>query len=134
MVEAVVDTSILIADGADDEIEPDLTGFTALHVSSISYSELAGGIAVATGVIRARRQARYSHIQRVYGEGLPFDDDCVREYLLLTELVVAAGRSHRTRVVDRMIAATARAHDMTVITRNLADFQCFAGMVAVVER
>lgn len=133
MAEAVVDTSILIAAGGD-EPAPDLSGFTGLHVSSISYSELAGGIAVATGARRARRQARFSDIQRVYGAGLPFDDDCAREYLLLSELVVAAGGSYRAHMLDRMIAATARVHGMTVLTRNLADFKPMSELVTVEER
>jgi hypothetical protein len=133
MADALVDTSILIAAGGEQPA-PDLTGFEGLHVSSISYSELAGGIAVATGVARARRQARFSDIQRVYGEGLPYDDDCAREYLLLTELVVAAGRSHRVHILDRMIAATARAHGLTVLTRNMADFKPMSELVTVEER
>lgn len=133
MTGALVDTSILIATGGE-EPPPDLSGFGGLQVSSISYAELAGGIAVARGLARARRQARFSDIQRVYGDGLPFDDDCAREYLLLTELVVAAGGGHRAHTLDRMIAATARAHRLTVVTRNLSDFRLMSDLIRVEER
>ena len=130
---ALVDTSLLIAAGGEERI-PDLTGFAGLRVSSLSYSELAGGIAATTGAVRARRRARLSDIQQVYGTGLPYDDDCAREYLLLTELVVAAGASHRAHVLDRMIAATARAHGLVLLTRNPRDFRNLIDLVVVEER
>ena len=47
---------------------------------------------------------------------------------------MAPGRSHRAHILDRMLAATARAHGMTVLTRNMADFKLMFQLVTVEER
>lgn len=121
-MKALLDTNILIAgdDGADP---PDLRGFAGLCVSSVSYSELASGVVISTGIVRARRRARLNALRATFGAGLSYDDACVEEFSLLTELVVSNGGSHRAHVLDRMIAATARAHGLVLVTRNIKDFR-----------
>lgn len=118
---ALLDTNILIA-GDDGAGRPDLRGFADLHVSSVSYSELASGVAASTGIVRVRRRARFNALRTTFGLGLGYDDDCVEEFSVLTELVLSRGGSRRAHVLDRMIAATARAHRMVLVTRNIKDF------------
>ncbi|GAA4962632.1 VapC toxin family PIN domain ribonuclease [Kineococcus glutinatus] len=71
-------------------------------ISILTMFELAGGIdSVTDPVERAARQRRY--------------DDAAA--------VVAIGRRSRPRHLDLMIAATARAHDLTPITSDLDDYR-----------
>jgi predicted nucleic acid-binding protein len=51
---------------------------------------------------------------------LPMDVECFREYARLIH-----GKSHDL-VEDAMIAATARVHRLTVVTRNIKDFRYFS--------
>lgn len=118
---ALLDTNILIA-GDDGAGRPDSHGFADLHVSSVSYSELASGVASSTGIVRVRRRARFNALRATFGLGLGYDDACVEEFSVLTELVVSRGGSHRAHVLGRMIAATARAHRMVLVTRNIEGF------------
>ena len=65
-------------------------------------------------------------------EPLPFDAVAARSYGLLVAAVVEAGRSHRSRVTDLLIAATAHANGLALYTRNRDDFAGLANLVAVV--
>lgn len=55
---------------------------------------------------------------------LPFDDACVAAYRRIVEEV---GFSRR-KVIDRMIAATALVHQLTLVTLNGADFTDVPGL------
>jgi predicted nucleic acid-binding protein len=50
---------------------------------------------------------------------LPFDEACVAVY----RVIIEARGYNRPRLVDRMIAATAMAHDLTLVTMNGDDFR-----------
>jgi toxin FitB len=50
---------------------------------------------------------------------LPMDGDCFREFGRLTKGQTVA------LIMDSMIAATARVHGLTVVTRNVRDFERF---------
>lgn len=49
---------------------------------------------------------------------LPFDESCIQSY---RSIVASTGYSRR-KVNDRMIAATALAHDLSLITLNASDY------------
>jgi len=49
---------------------------------------------------------------------LPFDDRCAAAYARVAAVTRASGRSHRSRVADLLIAATALAHQLPLYTRN----------------
>ena len=52
---------------------------------------------------------------------LPFDEPCSRFYGLVLAEARAAGKPIQT--ADAMIAATAKVHKLTVVTRNVTDFK-----------
>ncbi|GAB2606952.1 hypothetical protein GCM10009696_10470 [Kocuria himachalensis] len=53
---------------------------------------------------------------------------------VLVEEAVRNGASHRKNVIDRMIAATAMVHGLTLVTRNTDDFKHLTGLVGVERR
>jgi len=53
-------------------------------------------------------------------------------YGLLASQAVKAGRQPRARVMDLLIAATARAYDAALFTRNSEDLHGLAGLVEIV--
>ena len=99
-------------------------------VSAITVAELAAGPHVTTDAAEGAR--RQLHLQRVEAqfEPLPFDAEAARSYGLVVAAVVAAGRSHRSRIADLLIAATAHANGLPLYTRNPDDF---AGLREVIQ-
>lgn len=99
-------------------------------VSAITLAELAAGPHLAaTGAESARRQARLQQVEAAF-EPLPFDIVAARSYGQVVAAVAETGRSHRRRVADMLIAATAHANQLTLYTRNPDDF---AGLDTLVE-
>ena len=130
---ALLDTSILISIAASDETTPDLTDFANLYVSSLTWNELTLGMHQVKSLQEyKRRAARIQALKKTLGRGLPFDDDCDEMY---DELLVRVGQRSGTPKAhrfDRMIAATAMAHELVLVTRNGDDFKMFEGMLDVV--
>lgn len=119
----VLDTSVLLA--ADPPI---LDGEVA--VSAASLAELHFGVLVTTDpAVRAERLHRLTALEARFAP-LPVDDAVAREYGRLAA-VVAAGRQPRARVMDLLIAATARAHDAVLVTRNASDLVGLEDLVRV---
>ncbi|WP_157621753.1 hypothetical protein [Serinicoccus hydrothermalis] len=69
--------------------------------------------------------ARYLALRERFGPGIAFDDDCVQAYDRIITQETAGGSSPRSQVMDRMIAATAAAHDFTLVSR---DRHAFSGL------
>jgi len=91
-------------------------------LSILTRVELEGAVArhpAESEVHRANIDALVSRLAV-----FPFDDRCADCY---SRIVVAAGWS-RTRIFDRMIAATAIANDRTLITMNGRDFSDIPGL------
>lgn len=129
MAAGLLDTSVVIdwddravADALPDEVA----------VSAVTVAELAAGPHLtSSGVERANRQARLQQVEAMF-EPLPFDAVAARSYGLIVAAVVEAGRSHRSRVADLLIAATAHANELALYTRNQDDFAGLANVVSVV--
>lgn len=101
-------------------------------VSTITLAELAAGPHLAaTGAESARRQARLQQIEAAF-EPLPFDLAAARSYGQVVAAVAVTGRSHRRRAADMLIAATAHANQLTLYTRNPADFTGLGALVEIV--
>ncbi|MEA3048495.1 MAG: tRNA(fMet)-specific endonuclease VapC [Sphingomonadales bacterium] len=97
-------------------------GVDSLYLSVVSQVELETGLFMdgeLDPVLRARRDAV---LERV--ESLPFTE---REVAAYAAIIAAMGFSRRL-VVDRMIAATALAHGLTVATLNPRDFRAIPGL------
>jgi predicted nucleic acid-binding protein len=97
-------------------------GVDSLYLSVVSQVELEAGLFMdgeLDPVLRARRDAV---LERV--ESLPFTE---REVAAYAAIIAAMGFSRRL-VVDRMIAATALAHGLTVATLNPRDFRAIPGL------
>ncbi len=102
-----------------------------LAISVVSLAELHFGVLVADDDdARARRLSRLSALQRRF-DPLPIDEVVAESYGLLASRVVMLGRQPRARVMDLLIAATARAHDATLYTRNIDDLRGLEGLVAI---
>jgi toxin FitB len=132
---ALLDTNILIASKSETEPAPDLSGFGDLMVSSLSWSELVMGLHTTTSLSEYKRRARrLGVLQETYGDGLPYDDDCVESYNDLLEHTGQRGGEAKAKKLHRMIAATAMAHELVLVTRNVDDFRTFEGMLDIMER
>jgi predicted nucleic acid-binding protein len=129
MPAGLLDTSVVI-----DWDDPTVAGGLpeAVAVSAITLAELAAGPHLAaTSSEGARRQARLQQLEATF-EPLPFDATAARSYGQIVAAVVETGRSHRRRVADLLIAATAHANGLALYTRNPDDFAGLSDLVDVV--
>jgi predicted nucleic acid-binding protein len=124
----VLDTSVIIDMDAlpEDKLPAEST------ITAITMAELSAGLHTTTDP--AERAARAGRLQRAEAawEPLPFDSNAARRYGQLVALVVAAGRQHRPRRLDLMIAATAAESRLPVFTRNADDFSGLESAVTVI--
>ncbi len=129
MSAGLLDTSVVI-DWDDPKVAAALPDEVA--VCAITLAELAAGPHLAsTGAERARRQTRLQQLESAF-EPLAFDAAAARSYGQIIAAVVEAGRSHRRRLADLLIAATAHANGLTLYTRNPDDFTGLASLIEVV--
>ncbi|HEY2214147.1 MAG TPA: type II toxin-antitoxin system VapC family toxin [Acidimicrobiales bacterium] len=129
MTTGLLDTSVVI-DWDDPKVTASLPEEVA--VSAITLAELAAGPHLATSSLEsARRQARLQQVEAAF-EPLPFDATAARSYGLVVAAVAETGRSHRSRVADLLIAATAHANGLTLYTRNPDDFAGLGDLVELV--
>ena len=129
MAAGLLDTSVVI-DWDDRTVAAALPH--AVAVCAVTLAELASGPHLASsGPERANRQARLQQVEAMF-EPLPFDAVAARSYGLIVAAVVEAGRSHRSRIVDLLIAATAHANHLALYTRNPDDFAGLDNLVPVV--
>jgi len=127
MSTGLLDTSVVI-DWDDPAVAAALPDEAA--VSAITLAELTAGPHLApTGTEAARRQARLQQVEATF-EPLAFDVAAARSYGQVVAAVAETGRSHRRRVADLLISATAHANGLALYTRNPGDF---AGLDALVE-
>lgn len=101
------------------------------YVSVITLAEIQKGIELlADGKRRAQLEQWLQQDLETWFSGrvLDVDRQVARRWALLVAQGVRKGRPLPT--VDSLIAATALAHDLTVVTRNVRDFES-AGVVTV---
>jgi predicted nucleic acid-binding protein len=129
MTTGLLDTSVVI-DWDDPDVISVLPDETA--VSAVTLAELAAGPHLApTSVESARRQARLQQVEATF-EPLPFDVAAARSYGQVIAAVADSGRSHRRRVADLLIAATAHANGLALYTRNPDDFTGIERLVEII--
>ena len=98
---------------------------TNLFLSVVTVAEITEGIAKAKRKGARRKASDLSAwlqtLLHLYGERvLPFDTPTAEIAGVLADL--ARGRGHSPGFADVVIAATARRHDLTVLTRNERHF------------
>jgi tRNA(fMet)-specific endonuclease VapC len=120
----LLDTSVAIhlrdqTAGLGDRI----ANFTSqAFLSAISRVELEGGVA-AIPELSALRRAKLN-VLLANLEVIEFTDEMAEIY---GRIVLQAGYSRR-KIIDRMIAATALVHDLTLVTTNGDDFADIDGL------
>jgi predicted nucleic acid-binding protein len=101
-------------------------------VCAITLAEQAAGQHLATSSSEgARRQARLQQVEATF-EPLPFDATAARSYGQIVAAVVETGRSHRRRIADLLVAATAHANGLALFTRHPDDFAGLSDLVHIV--
>ena len=118
----LLDTSVFIAREQGRPIAVDRLPEESA-VSVVTLAELELGIHMASeDDVRAKRLRTLQAVQRTYA-ALPIDEAVSSAF---AELVASARRSgSRPRIQDAWIAATARAHEVPVVTqdRDFADLE-----------
>lgn len=92
-----------------------------LHLSAVTLAEIQAGIELTReqdGAKAAEIEAWLDQLARAYNV-LPMDGAVFRAWARLMH------RQSDTLYEDAMIAATARVHQLTVVTRNTTDFKSF---------
>jgi hypothetical protein len=129
MASGLLDTSVVIA-WDDPAVAAALPEDAA--ICAITLAELAAGPNLASSRVEsARRQARLQEVETTF-EPLPFDAASARSYGQIVAAVVGIARSHRPRVADLLIAATAHANGLPLYTRNPSDLACLRGLVDII--
>jgi predicted nucleic acid-binding protein len=129
MSSGLLDTSVVI-DWDDPDVIAALPDEAA--ICAITLAELTAGPHLAsTGAEGARRQARLQQLEATF-DPIPFDVAAARSYGQLVAAVVESGRSHRRRIADLLIAATAHANGLSLYTRNPDDFSGLESLVAII--
>jgi len=129
VTQGLLDTSVLI-DLDDPAVVGALPDLSAISV--IGLAELAAGPHLAVDPIeRAKRQVRLQQVESRF-DPLVLDSAAARSYGQVVAAVVAAGRSHRSRVADLLLAAVAHARKLPLYTRNPDDFYGLEDLITIV--
>jgi len=125
----LLDTSVVI-DWDDPAVATALPDEAA--ICAITLAELTAGPHLASsGDERARRQARLQQVEASF-DAIVFDAAAARSYGQVVAGVLAIGRSHRRRIADLLIAATAHANGLQLYTRNPDDFDGLERLIEII--
>src|SRR5262249_52145638 len=127
----LVDTKVISAAAPTKRLQrPELVAWMDTHsdelfLSAITIAEIADGIAKARREGASRKAADLSAwlqtVLHLYGDRvLPFDGPTAEIAGALSDL--ARGRGHAPGFADIAITATARRHDLTILSRNVRHF------------
>ena len=127
--QGLLDTSVVLD---MDLLDPDQLP-REVAISVITLAELCAGPAAANDAFeRARRQDRLQRTEAVF-DPLPFDVEAARAYGRVYAAVLEQGRKPRRRFADLLIASTALAAQLPLVTRNAGDFVGLERLLTVIE-
>jgi predicted nucleic acid-binding protein len=129
MSAGLLDTSVVI-----DWDEPNVAAALPEEssVCAITLAELAAGPHLAsTATEGARRQARLQQVEATF-EPLAFGAAAARSYGLMVAAIADPRRSHRSRIADLLIAATAHANGLPLYTRKPDDFAGLEDLLPII--
>ena len=123
----------------DTSVVVDLDLFTSdqlpieVAISAVTLAELSAGPSAAFDPEeRARRQDRLQRTEAVF-DPIPFGVEAARAYGRVHAAVVERGRQPRRRFADLLIASSALAERLPLVTRNADDFIGLEGLITIVE-
>lgn len=125
---ALLDTSAILDLKAlpDDQLPESIT------VSMISVAELQRGLYVGSPAQRVARRAHYQAIRTLI-DIVPLTEEATYYFGQLCGVEVSNGRTPKARTLNLLIAATAIAEGVPLVTCNPRDFAAAEGFVAVHE-
>jgi len=113
---ALLDTSVVIALARGEPLAlPDPPAEATISV--VTLCGLHRGVLAAQAGDRATRLAVLTYAERTF-EALPVDERVAPEYGRISERTAGAGRDVRRHLADLLIAATAAAHGLLLLTRD----------------
>ena len=129
LARGLLDTSVIVdLDRLDVAQLPE-----EVAISTVTLAELSCGPSATTDRSeRARRQDRLQRVEATF-DPLPFDIEAARAYGRVCAAVLGQGRQPRRRFADLLIAATALAEELPLVTRNSKDFDGLEDLITVVE-
>lgn len=134
-IAALLDTNILLALVNPAEPTPDLGDCDEVFVSSLSWAELVRGLHSSVDLLEYKRRRRnLDQLAELFGEGVPFGDECLGSYDLVLDALAERGKSLRANLMDHLIAATAHTHELTIVTRDRLGFVGLEEFVPIIER
>ncbi|MHB8328822.1 MAG: PIN domain-containing protein [Acidimicrobiales bacterium] len=123
---ALLDTSFFVARESGRALG-EMPGITETEVSVVTLAELTVGVLVANDADRPARLATLSAVESTW-DPLPVDAEVAREFAR----IVATLRTSRRRVpiLDALVAATAAAAQMPVVTQD-TDYDAIPGIEVI---
>jgi predicted nucleic acid-binding protein len=97
---------------------------TGVSISAISYMEIVQGLLQASG---GALEEFHRFLRDV--PVLAVDQDVAYRCATLRLTLTSQGKRVRQRALDLLIAATAIEHNLTLVTRNLADYPNVPGLI-----
>jgi predicted nucleic acid-binding protein len=116
--QALLDTSVVIALARSESIELPASAAQAT-ISVVTLCGLHRGVLAARAEHRAARLAVLSYAERTF-DALPVDERVAPQYGRIADEASRSGRDVRRHLADLLIAATAAAHGLLLITRDRA--------------
>lgn len=102
-----------------------------LRISAVTLAELSvGPLVVSDAAQRAKRQVHLQMAESRF-DPLPFDVEAARAFGRVVASLRQQGRKTSARTYDAMIAATALAHGIPVLTLNPRDFEGIDGLEVI---